>query len=54
MVATKGVAREAMAKEAVLRMTEIATSQPDALEGSTLDPELAEVVKRLPRYFSLW
>ena len=51
MVATKGAAREAQAEQVVLeRMTEIATSQPGGLEGYTPDPELAEVVKRLPEY----
>ena len=50
MAVTRGAAREAMAEEAVLRMTEIATSQPSVPEGYTPDPELAEVVKRLPRY----
>ena len=51
MAATRGAAREAMAEQAgLLRRTEIAASQPDVLEGYTLDPELAKVVKRLPRY----
>ena len=50
MAVTKGAAREAMAEEAVLRMTEIAASQPGVLEGYTPDPELAEVEKRLPGY----
>ena len=31
-------------------MTEIMASQPDVPEGYTPDPELAEVVKRLPGY----
>ena len=50
MAATRGAAREAMAEEVVGRMTEIMASQPDVLEGYTLEPELAEVVKRLPGY----
>ena len=50
MAATRGAARDAMAKEVVGRMTEIMASQPDVSEGYTLDPELAEVVKRLPGY----
>ena len=50
IAATQGMAREAMAEEAVLRMTEIAASQPGVTEGYTLDPDLAEVVKRLLGY----
>ena len=54
MVATRGAAREAMAKEVAFRMTEIAASQLGVPEGYTPDPDLAEVVKRLPGYSSLW
>ena len=50
MAATRGAAREAMAQEAVLRRTEIAASQPGVGEGFMPDPDLAEVVKRLPGY----
>ena len=50
VAATKGAAREAMAEEVVGRITEIMASQPDASRGYTPDPELAEIVKRLPRY----
>ena len=50
IAATRGAAKEAMAEEAVLRMTEIAASQPGVTEGYTPDPELAEVVKKLPGY----
>ena len=32
------------------RRTEITTSQPDVQDGYTLDPEVAEVVKKLPEY----
>ena len=34
-------------------MTEIMASQPDAPEGYTLDPELVDIVKRLPGYLQL-
>ena len=34
----------------VQRMTEIMASQPDVPEGYIPDPELVEVVKRLPGY----
>ena len=51
MAATRGAAREAMAKQVVVqRMTEIMASQLDVPTGYTPDPELAKVVKRLPRY----
>ena len=51
MTVTRGVAREAQAEQVGLeRKTEIAASQPGVLEGYTLDPELAKVVKRLPGY----
>ena len=50
MAVTRGAAREAMAEEVIERMTEIMASQPDVPEGYTPDPELAEVVKRLPGY----
>ena len=50
MAATRGAAREAMAEEVVKRITEIMASQPDVPKGYTPDPELAEVVKRLPGY----
>ena len=50
MAATKGAAREAVAEEVVERMTQIVASQLDVPEGYTPDPELADVVKRLPRY----
>ena len=51
MAATRGVAREALAEQVgLLRRMEITASQPNVLEGYTPDPELAEVVKRLPRY----
>ena len=48
---TRGMAREAMVEEVVVqRMTENMASQPDIPERYTPDPELAEVVKRLPGY----
>ena len=50
MVVIKGAVREAMAEEVVGMMTEIMASQPDVLEGYILEPELAEVVKRLLGY----
>ena len=51
MAATRGAAREVVAEEVIVqRMTEIMASQPDAPEGYTPDPELAEVAKRLPGY----
>ena len=51
MATTKGAAREALAEQVgLLRRTEIAASQPDVLEGYTPDPELVEVVKKLPGY----
>ena len=34
----------------LLRRTEITASQPSVLEGYTPDPELAEAIKRLPKY----
>ena len=34
----------------LLRRSKIATSQPSVLEGYTSNPELTEVVKRLPGY----
>ena len=37
----------------MLRMTEIAASQPGAPKRYTSDPELAEVVKRLLGYLQL-
>ena len=51
MEPTWGAAREAIAEEAVLRMNEITASQPGMEEGYTPDPEIVEVMKRLPRYF---
>ena len=51
MAATRGAAREALAEQVgLLRRTKIAASQPDVLEGYTPDPELAEVIKKLPGY----
>ena len=51
MAATRGAAREAFTEEVIVqRMMEIMASQPDAPEGYTPDPELAEVVKRFSRY----
>ena len=51
MAATRGAAREALAEQVgLLRRTKIAASQSDVLEGYTPDPELAEVVKKLPGY----
>ena len=50
MAATRGAAKEAIADEVVGRMMETMASQPDVPEGYTPDPELAEVVKRLPGY----
>ena len=48
---TKGMTREALAEQVgLLRRMEIATSQPDVLEGYTLNPKLIEVVKRLLGY----
>ena len=55
MAVTRGVAKEALAEQVgLLRRTKIAAYQPDVLEGYTPDPELAEVVKRLPGICSLW
>ena len=49
---TRVMTREALAEQVgLLRKTEIATSQPDVLEGYTLDPKLIEVVKRLLGYY---
>ena len=43
--------REAQAKQVVLEwMTEIAAAQPGVLEGYKPNPELAEVVTKLPGY----
>ena len=39
-----------MVEDAVLRMTKIGASQPGVTEGYTPDPDLAEVVKKLPGY----
>ena len=51
MAATRGAARGGLAEQVgLLRRTEIAASQLDVLEGYSPDPELAEVIKRLPRY----
>ena len=51
MVTTRSAAKEAQAKQVVLeQMTEIAASQPGVLEGYTLDPKLAVIVKRLSGY----
>ena len=51
MAVTRGVAREALAEQVgLLRRTKIMASQPNVLEGYTSDPELAEVVKKLPGY----
>ena len=51
MAATRGVAKEALAEQVGLwTRTEIMASQPSVLEGYTPDPELTEVVKRLPGY----
>ena len=47
MATSKGVAKEVLVEQVrLLRRTEIMASQPDVLEGYTLDPELAEVVKK--------
>ena len=46
MAATRGAVREALAEQVKLfRRMEIMASQPSVLEGYTLDPELAEVIK---------
>ena len=51
MAATRGAAREALAKQVgLLRRTEIMASQPSVLEGYTPYLELFEVVKQLPGY----
>ena len=50
MAVTRGAAREAMAEDAMLRMTKIGASQPSMTEGYTPDPDLAEVVKKLLGY----
>ena len=51
MVATRGATREVVAEQVELqRMTEITASQPGVLERYIPDPELSEVVKRLPGY----
>ena len=50
MATTRGAARETMAQEEVLWRVEIAASQPGAGEGFKPDPDLAEVVKRMPGY----
>ena len=54
MAATRGTAREALAEQVGLqRRMEIMASQPGMLEGYTLDPELSEVIKKLPWYLQL-
>ena len=51
MATSRGTAREAQAEQVVLeRRTEIAASQLGVHEGHTLDPEVAEIIKRLPGY----
>ena len=46
IMATKGVAREALAEQVgLLRRIEIMASQPSVPEGYTPDPKLSEVVK---------
>ena len=51
MAATRGVAREAQAEQVRLeRRTEIAVSQTGVWEGYMPDPEVIEVIKRLPGY----
>ena len=51
MAASRGAAREAQAEQVVLeRRMEIAASQPGVQDGYTLDPEVVEVIKRLPGY----
>ena len=51
MVATRGAAREALAEQVrLLKKMKIEASQADVLEWYTPDLELAEVVKRLPKY----
>ena len=51
MAETRDEAREALAEQVVLlRRTEIMASQPNVLEGYTLDPELTKVVKKLLEY----
>ena len=51
MVGLKRAAIEAQAGHIQLeRLTEIAATQPGVEEGYTLDPEIVEVVKRLPGY----
>ena len=51
MAVTRGVAMEAMVEQVRLqRRTEIMAYQPVVLEGYTPDPELSEVVKKLPGY----
>ena len=54
MAATRGAAREALAEQVGLqRRTEIMASQPGVLEWYTSNPELSEVVKKLPVYLQL-
>ena len=51
MATTRGTAREALAEQVGLQMRmEITASQPSVLEGYTTDPDLSEVVKKLPGY----
>ena len=51
MVATRGAAGEALAEHVgLLRRKKITASQPDVLEGYIPDPELVEIIKKLPGY----
>ena len=54
MAVFRGAAREAQAEHAALeRRTEITTSQLGVHKGYTLNPEIAEVVKKLLGYLQL-
>ena len=51
MVGSKRAAKEAQAGHMQLEtLTEIAATRPGVEEGYTPDPEIVEVVKRLPGY----
>ena len=54
MAVTRGAAREAVIEQVIVqRITEIMASQPDVSEWYTPNPDLTEVVKRLPKYLQL-
>ena len=51
MAISRGAAREAQAGHMQLeRLNKITATKPDVEEGYTLDPKIAETIKRLPGY----